>query len=74
MVVILDGNSEIGTYVWSAIGNLICLRHMLMWTAVANLNFVNRSFFLPCCTALSEFPSNVSIMGNQERKGELRQF
>ena len=27
MVLILEGNSEIGEHVWSEIGYLICLRH-----------------------------------------------
>ena len=37
MLRIVDGNLEIGTQVWSDIGNLICFRHLFGSRAVANL-------------------------------------
>ena len=40
-VLIVDGYSEIGEHVGSAIVNLICLRHSLSSRAVANLKSVS---------------------------------
>ena len=42
MVLVLDGNVEIGAHVWSEISNLICLRHLFISRAVANLKSVSR--------------------------------
>ena len=41
MVLIIDGNSEIGTHVRNNLCYLNCLRHLLRWRAVTN-----RIFFL----------------------------
>ena len=38
MLLILDGNLDIGAYMQSKIGNLICLRHLFGSTAIANTN------------------------------------
>ena len=40
MVLILDGNPEIGALVKSKIGNLICLRHLVILIAVTNMKSV----------------------------------
>ena len=42
MVLILDGNSEIGTQVWSDFGYSICLRHLFRPGTVTNLIFFIR--------------------------------
>ena len=42
MALILYGNSEIGEYVWSEIGNLIRLRHLFRSPAVANLKSLKK--------------------------------
>ena len=39
MVLIFDGNSEIGTYVLSDFGYLFCLRHLIRSRVVTNLIF-----------------------------------
>ena len=44
MVLKLDGNSEIGANVWSYLGYLICLRHLIRWRAVTNLFFFLRKY------------------------------
>ena len=37
MLLVLDGNSEIGANVWSYLGRLICLRHLFRWRAVTQI-------------------------------------
>ena len=39
LVIILDGNSEIGAHLWSTLGYFICLRHLYGSRAVLNLIF-----------------------------------
>ena len=39
MVLILDGNSEIGAHVYSEIGHFICYIHLLRSTNVVGLTF-----------------------------------
>ena len=39
MVLILDGNSEIGAHLWCDIGQLICLKHLFRPSAVTYLIF-----------------------------------
>ena len=36
MVLVLDGNPEIDTHLWSDLGYLICLRHLFGWEEVTN--------------------------------------
>ena len=41
ILLIIDGNSEIGAHVWCGrIENLICLRHVFKSTAIENLKFI----------------------------------
>ena len=46
MVLILDGNSEIGMQVWSYLGYLTCLRRFIRSRAVTNLIFFSREDLL----------------------------
>ena len=46
MVLILDGNLEIGTYALREIGHLICVRHLFRSTAVTIKNWNKKNFFL----------------------------
>ena len=61
---LLDGNSESGAHVWSGTGNLICLRHLLRFTAVGSLCFFLQKTpaFLHRFPTCSELPSDISIM------------
>ena len=54
MVLILDGNSEIGAHAWCHLCYLICLRHLYGSSAVTNLNF--------SCSEKTYFPSYVHNM------------
>ena len=56
MVLILDGNSEIGAHVWSDIGYSIRLSHLFSARAITNL------ILLHTCATCSELPSNISTM------------
>ena len=42
MVLILDGNVEKGTHVWSEIGTFICLKRLFRSRAVGNFEIVSR--------------------------------
>ena len=59
MVLILDGNSEIGAQVGNNICNLICLRHLFISRTVTNQIFFSRTdyFFLHACATCFELPS-----------------
>ena len=46
MVLIMDGNSEIGVHMCSQIGTLICLRHLPRSTSVANKKIQESPVFL----------------------------
>ena len=59
MVLILDGNSEIGAHVWSNLCYLICLRHLIRSKTVTNLIF---PIFLHACATCSKLPSDISNM------------
>jgi len=64
MVLILNGNSEIGTHVKSNLCYLICLRHLIRSRVVTNRNLVfslKRFFFLHACATWFELPSTVSM-------------
>ena len=52
MVLILDGNSEIGAHVLSKIGNLICLEHLFRSTTDTYLTdiFGKGMIILACAT------------------------
>ena len=57
MVLILDGDSEIGSHVISNIWYLICSRHLIRSRAVANrILFLLKDLFP--CAIYSELPSN----------------
>ena len=60
-VLMLDGNSEIGAYLWSEIGHLIGLRHSFRSTAVQNLKSIYKyaCFTSHLCKVL---PSDTSTM------------
>ena len=62
MVLILDGNSEIGAHVWSDLGyliRLICLMHIKQ----SKIFFLQiRPIFRHACAICSELPSNLSTM------------
>ena len=53
MVLILDGNSEIGAHVWSEIAIMICKRFR------ARFVFQRRPVFLHKCATRFELPSNI---------------
>ena len=63
MVLILDGNSEIGAQVKSNFCYLIFLRHLVGSRVATNsIVFSKKAFFLHACAACSELPSNVSTI------------
>ena len=69
MVLILDGNSEIGAHVWSEIGAKICLRHLFRSTAVAGLkSLLNRPVCLPTGAPIAELPSDIVTADIVDRK------
>ena len=43
MVLLINGNLEIGTHVLSELGTLICLQHLFGSIAVANFRFLNHA-------------------------------
>ena len=62
MVLILDGNSEIGAHLSSNLCYLICVRHLFRSRAVTNL-INNRFDVIHTCVIRSELPSDISTMG-----------
>ena len=62
MVLILDGNSEIGAHVSSSL--LTCLRHLMSSRPVTKSDFFSpkRPIFLYDRAPCFELPSNISIM------------
>ena len=65
MVLIVDGNSELGAHVGNNLWYLICLRHLIISRAVTNqISFSEKAIFTfnarPTC---SELPSNMNTMG-----------
>ena len=46
MVLIIDGNSEIGAHVWSYFGYLICERLLFRSRVVANLNYYLQKIYI----------------------------
>jgi len=60
MVLILDGNSEMGAHVRSNLCYLISFRHLIR---LREYVFIRKGFFfVHTCTVCSEFPSNFSTM------------
>ena len=64
MVLILNGNSEIGTHVRSNFCELICLRHLIISRAVMNwiFFFSAKTYFLHACKPCSELPTNIAAL------------
>ena len=60
MVLILDGNSEIGAQVRSNLCYLIWLRHLIRSRAVKNRIFFIRKYVFSCVHNMFELPSNIS--------------
>ena len=54
MVLMLDVNSEKGANVWSKIGNLVCLRHLVRVRAVEILYRKDQSSFTSAQLVLSD--------------------
>ena len=60
MVLIIDGNAEIGAQVGSNLCYLICLKHLIISRAVTNRIFSpKRTIFLHACPTCSELPSYI---------------
>ena len=60
MVLLLDGNSEIGAHLRSDIVNSM---HLIRSRAVANLKFIpEKPFFLHTCAICFELPSDISTI------------
>ena len=55
MVLILDGNSDIGAHVLSTTCNLLCLRHFFRSRSVGNLKFISEK------TRFSSYMRNMSL-------------
>ena len=74
MILILDGNSEIGAPVRS--DYLICLRHLFRSRAVTYHNiYPKRPIFLHNFATRPELPSNISIMaGSTDEEKERRKL
>ena len=65
IVLILEGNSEIGEHVRNNLRYLICLSHLIRPRAVTNQRNVfspKIPIFLHTCTPISELPSNISTV------------
>ena len=64
MVLLLDGNSEIGAHLSSNFCNVICLRNLLRSRAVtaALKKFMKRIYLFNVCAPIPEVPSNISTM------------
>ena len=62
MILILDGNSELGARVGSEIGNLICLRQFLEQKKLQNF-FQKRPDLLHKCAKRFELPSRIKCHG-----------
>ena len=59
IVIILDGNSEIGVHFTKNHWYLICLRHLITNRILFTMK---RPIFFHVCTTCSELPSNISTM------------
>ena len=67
MVIVLDGNSEIGEHV--NLCYLICLRHLIISRAVKNCIFSSEiTNFFHACASYSELPTNISTMDNTRKR------
>ena len=65
MVLIYDGNSEIGAHLQSKISNLICTRHLFRLSAVANLIlFLESPDILHLFATYFELSSDIKTMHN----------
>ena len=66
IVLVLDGNSEIGLHVTNNLYYLSCLRHLIRSRAVTYRNCENqkrqRPIFLYACATCYELPPNLSTM------------
>ena len=63
MVLIKDGNSEMGAHVLSKIGNLIRLIHSFRSTAITNLKLIQkRSEYVKTCALCFELLSDINTM------------
>ena len=62
MVHILEGNSELGTHLWSEKGDLICFIRLFMPTAVSKRVLSYHLIQVPWNTLESELPSNIRTM------------
>ena len=65
MVPILDGNPDVGAYVRNGLGDLICLRHLVISRTVSYLKmFLKKHLFsFTRAQKYSVLPSNLSTMG-----------
>ena len=63
-VLILYGNSKIGSHVQNEISILICFIYLFRSTSVADFNLfsVKNLFYLHTCAACAELPSTIDIM------------
>ena len=64
LVLILDGNPEIGANVRSNLSYLICSRHLIRSRNVTDRIFFSPkiTIFLHACDTCSELPSNISTI------------
>ena len=60
MILIVDGNLEIGTHVWSEINSSICSRYSFRSTAVKI--YIKKIVSIYASATCSELPYNISIM------------
>ena len=64
MALKLYGNTEIGAQVQNEIGNLICLRHLLIDSGhKSKIYHQKRPGYLHTCASCYELPSNISTIG-----------
>ena len=68
MVLILDGNSEIGSHVRSNLCCLICLRHLIRSRTLTNRIFFSQKITIcfHACATCYELPSNISNMATSK--------
>ena len=65
MVLIFDGNSEIGAFVRSDLCYMNCLRHLIRSRAVTSrIFFFKMPTFSHACSSCSTLPSIISTMGS----------
>ena len=65
IVLILDGNLEVGAHVMGILCYLICSRHLIRSRAVTNRFFFSEKAYFPSRSTFFELPSNICTMARE---------